>query len=229
MNSNVFQKLVLLASLGVLTACADQNAYVEPINTKTHPQGIIKTYEDLDHKGLKLNRIASEIADQLIKYKVQSKEDTDVLAIATLVDVHSYNYPNELGRILSEDLIHEMHRRGENVLEYHVTGYVEVTKDGDLVLSRKAEELAKFAPVSRFLIGSIAKSNGGYVVNTRIVSLKTHLVESTGVGFVPDSLVPPKAKPKVVIKNPQQSNVRGGLIYREDPVLAVKSEDSKVK
>jgi hypothetical protein len=126
-------------------------------------------------------------------------------------------------------LIHELHRRGENVLEYHLTGYVEVTKDGDIALSRKAEELAKSVPVSRFLIGTLAKSNGGYVVNARIVSLKTHLVESTAIAFVSDKLLPARAQPVVVIKNPQQSTVRGGLIVREDPALAVKTEQSRIK
>ena len=229
MNS-LISKIMIVAGLGMLSACAsNRNAYVEPLNTKSAPQGIIKTYEDHDSAGLELNRIASELADQLIKYKVESAVDTDILAIATLVDVHSYKQPNELGRVLSEDLIHEMHRRGENVLEYHVTGYVEVTPDGDITLSRKAEELAKAAPVSRFLIGTIAKSKGGYVINTRIVSLKTHLVESTGIAFVPENLVPYKAKPVVVIKNPKQSRTAGGLIIREDPSLSVKTEESRIK
>ena len=221
MKSLFIKTVVTAAGVCLLAACSsNRNAYVEPLNLKTKPEGIIKTYEDHNDAGLQLNRIASELADQLIKYKVESAVDTDILGITTLVDVHSYNRPNELGRVLSEDLIHELHRRGENVLEYHLTGYVEVTKDGDIALSR---------PVSRFLIGTLAKSNGGYVVNARIVSLKTHLVESTAIAFVSDKLLPARAQPVVVIKNPQQSTVRGGLIVREDPALAVKTEQSRIK
>lgn len=230
MKSLFIKTVVTAAGVCLLAACSsNRNAYVEPLNLKTKPEGIIKTYEDHNDAGLQINRIASELADQLIKYKVESAVDTDILGITTLVDVHSYNRPNELGRVLSEDLIHELHRRGENVLEYHLTGYVEVTKDGDIALSRKAEELAKSVPVSRFLIGTLAKSNGGYVVNARIVSLKTHLVESTAIAFVSDKLLPARAQPVVVIKNPQQSTVRGGLIVREDPALAVKTEQSRIK
>ena len=200
MKSLFIKTVVTAAGVCLLAACSsNRNAYVEPLNLKTKPEGIIKTYEDHNDAGLQLNRIASELADQLIKYKVESA------------------------------LIHELHRRGENVLEYHLTGYVEVTKDGDIALSRKAEELAKSVPVSRFLIGTLAKSNGGYVVNARIVSLKTHLVESTAIAFVSDKLLPARAQPVVVIKNPQQSTVRGGLIVREDPALAVKTEQSRIK
>ena len=219
----IFRYRNICHRLKKITASSNRNAYVEPLNLKTKPEGIIKTYEDHNDAGLQLNRIASELADQLIKYKVESAVDSDILGITTLVDVHSYNRPNELGRVLSEDLIHELHRRGENVLEYHLTGYVEVTKDGDIALSRKAEELAKSVPVSRFLIGTLAKSNA------RIVSLKTHLVESTAIAFVSDKLLPARAQPVVVIKNPQQSTVRGGLIVREDPALAVKTEQSRIK
>lgn len=221
--------LFSIVSLEILNGCVDKNAQVIPINTKTRPEGIVKTYEEHNESGLRLNAIVSEMADQLIKYKVDRHNDKDLLAISTFVDVHSYKTHNELGRVIAEDFIHEMHRRGENVLDFHLTGYVEVTPSGDILLSRDAEELARKASVSRFLIGTIAKNDGGYVINARIVSLKNNYVESTAIGFIPNKLFPTKVNPPVVVKSPKQNTLRGGLIYREDPNLTIYKNSSKTK
>jgi TolB-like protein len=204
--------------------CANVNYPVQtkPENVVTVPRGDVHRYDDLDYRGLELNTIVSRMADQLERYKVSHIEDLSKLAIITFVDVSSYKRPNELGRVIAEDFIHEMHRRGENVYEHHLIGYVEVTPEGDIMLSRNARELARKMAVSRFLIGTLSRNREGYVVNARIVSLKNNLVESTAVGIVPYSLVPSHSagvsnQKRTAVVNRNQSRMSGGMIVREDP------------
>ncbi len=208
---------VLTALCAVLAAgCADLNYPVQtkPENVLSNPKGDVHRYDDLNFDGLEINAIVSRMADQLERYKVPSTEDLPGLAIATFVNVHNYASPEGLGRILAEDFIHEMHRRGELVVDHHLTGYVEVDTNGDITLSRKAEQLARRLSVSRFLIGTIARHPEGYVINARIVSMKTRNVEATAVGIVPYKLVPYPAHsvnaPKQVRSLSAPSAVRGG-------------------
>ncbi|MBQ8706835.1 MAG: hypothetical protein IJ523_01965 [Succinivibrionaceae bacterium] len=235
-----FAEFSLLAALSLcFGGCANVNYPVQtkPENVVSVPRGDVHRYDDLDYKGLELNVIVSRMADQLERYKVDRGNDLPKLAIITFVDVRSYKTPNDLGRVLAENFIHEMHRRGENVYEHHLTGYVEVTPDGDLTLSRNARELARKMSVSRFLIGTLSRNKEGYVVNARIVSLKSNMVESTAVGIVPYAYLPSptfssgkygaaaggtgargaatSASPAYRGRN--NTRVSGGLIYREDP------------
>ncbi len=222
-----YAQIMLVALISSLTAmgCANVNYPVQtsPENVVSNPRGDVHRYDDLNYSGLELNAIVSRMADQLERYKVPHLEDLPKLAIVSFVDVASYKRPNELGRVLAEDFIHEMHRRGENVYEHHLIGYVEVTPEGDIMLSRNARELARKMSVSRFLIGTLSRNRSGYVVNARIVSLKNNLVESTAVGIVPYSLVPSSvgastaSKKNSTVVRPSHSRMSGGMIVREDP------------
>lgn len=214
-----FLKSIALGSVAFLTlGCQNPSVISKPYNINTNPQGYVHRYDDLDKEGLELNVIVSEMADQLEKYKVDRGNDLPTLAVITFVDVHSYKTPSDLGRMISESFIHEMHRRGEAVIDHHLTGYVEVTPTGDIVLSRDAEQLARKLAVSRFLIGTLSRNNVGTVVNARIVSLKNNMVESTAVGIIPSALYPPP-KPVIVKINPNNSKMSGSLIVREDPAM----------
>lgn len=225
MHKYVQIMLAALFSSLTVTGCANVNYPVQtgPENVVSNPRGDVHRYDDLNYSGLELNAIVSRMADQLERYKVPHLEDLPKLAIVSFVDVASYKRPNELGRVLAEDFIHEMHRRGENVYEHHLIGYVEVTPEGDVMLSRDARELARKMSVSRFLIGTLSRNSKGYVVNARIVSLKNNLVESTAVGIVPYSLVPSSVSASTVAKKnstvvrPNHSRMSGGMIIREDP------------
>ncbi len=229
MNNSVYCLLFSALCTCLVSGCNNVNYPVQtkPENVMTVPTGNVNRYDDLDYKGLELNAIVSRMADQLERYRVPHTGDLPGLAIVTFVDVHSYKYPSELGRVIAEDFIHEMHRRGEAVIDHHLTGYVEVTKNGDIVLSRDAHQLARKLSISRFLIGTVARNKEGYVVNARIVSLKNdNMVESTAVGMVPHSLVPPLARPVVIKSNPSQTRMSGGLLVREDPSMAGSKQTS---
>lgn len=215
--------LLTTMALGVmciaLGGCQNPRVTTQPDNISTDPHAFVHTYDDLNKKGLELNVLVSEMADQLERYKVKRCNDLPALAVITFVDVHSYKTPSDLGRMISEAFIHEMHRRGEDVVDHHLTGYVEVTPSGDIVLSRDAHQLARRLAVSRFLIGTLSPNKQGTVVNARIVSLKNNMVESTAVGMVPSSMYPPP-RPVTVRSYPSQSKSSDGLIVREDPAMA---------
>ena len=139
--------------------------------------------------GTELNKLVSELADRLFQTKLAGGSSVSPIAVASFVNLGTLETSNWLGQQLAEDFVHELHRRGEIVFDYKLTGSIKVTPEGDFVFSRDWTELAKRVPVSRVLTGTMSRNEKGIVINARIVSLKTHMVEATAQGFVPSSML----------------------------------------
>ena len=146
-------------------------------------------YAGPDTQGVELNRLVSELADRLFQTKLKGATILTPIAVASFVNLNTLENSNWLGQQIAEDMIHELHRRGEVVLDYKVTGSIKVTPEGDFIFSRDWTELAKRVPVSRILTGTLSRNDAGVVVNARIISLKTHMVEATAQGFVPAEML----------------------------------------
>lgn len=156
-------------------------------STQTQPKST--PYAGPNGSGVELNRLVSELADRLFQTKLSGGSILNPIAVASFVNLNTLENTNWLGQQMAEDMIHELHRRGEVVLDYKVTGSIKVTPEGDFVFSRDWTELAKRVPVSRILTGTLSRNDQGVVVNARIVSLKTHMVEATAQGFIPSDML----------------------------------------
>lgn len=161
---------VVLALMAPLGACSSP-----PPKVASQPQ------------GMELSSTVSQLADRLFQTKLAGDTGMKPIAVASFVNLSSLESSNWLGQQLAEDFIHELHRRGELVLDYKITGSIKVTPEGDFVFSRDWMELAKRVPLSRVLTGTMAPNGSGIVINARIVNLKTHMVEATAQGIVPRS------------------------------------------
>ena len=133
--------------------------------------------------------MVSDMADRLFQTKLGGGRPMSAIAVTSFVNLSTLESTNWLGQQMAEDFIHELHRRGEIVFDYKLTGSIKVTPEGDFVFSRDWTELAKRVPVSRVLTGTLSRNAEGIIVNARIVSLKTHMVEATAQGFVPANML----------------------------------------
>lgn len=114
----------------------------------------------------------------------------DKIAIATMVDVDSLERTDWLGRELAEIFVSSLHNKGFTVVDYKLTGFLEVTKNGDYVYSRNWQKLATKAKVSRVLTGTMSFSERGVMLYGRIVNLKTSMVEASAEVFIPKEHLP---------------------------------------
>ena len=173
------KKMALWVSLLVaLTGCSSSTE-----SAQTTP------YAGPTGSGTELNKLVSELADRLFQTKLAGGSSVSPIAVASFVNLGTLETSNWLGQQLAEDFVHELHRRGEIVFDYKLTGSIKVTPEGDFVFSRDWTELAKRVPVSRVLTGTLSRNAEGIIVNARIVSLKTHMVEATAQGFVPANML----------------------------------------
>lgn len=101
---------------------------------------------------------------------------------------------NLLGHQLAESFLHELHKFRIPVIDYKATDYIRVTEQGDFLLSRDFLELENRVNVDYILTGTLARHQGGYLVNARILGLKTKVVVASAQMLVPfyvvDALLP---------------------------------------
>jgi len=104
------------------------------------------------------------------------------------------NKTNLLGFQIAESFIHELHKFRIPVLDYKATDYIRVTETGDFLLSRDFLELQHKVTMQYILTGTMTKHQGGYLVNARILGLKTKAVVATTQMLIPfyvvDALLP---------------------------------------
>lgn len=190
-----FPLLIVLSSLFILS-CADRVNGIHYDGSKTE-------------EGLKLNRMVSDMADRLFVTKVPGNNVLRPIAVASFVDLKTLDTTNALGEQLAEDFIHELHRRGEVVLDYKVTGHIRVTPDGDFTMSREWTELSKRIPAARILTGTMSKNKMGVVLNMRVINMRNRMVEATAQGFVPNELLLSQFEQKPVVLVTKGMVVRG--------------------
>ena len=103
-------------------------------------------------------------------------------------------HTNLLGQQLAESFVHELHKFRIPVIDYKATEYIRVTPQGDFFLSRDFLELKNKLPMDYILTGTLTRHQGGYLVNARILGLKSKAVVATAQSLIPfyvvDALIP---------------------------------------
>ncbi len=101
---------------------------------------------------------------------------------------------NLLGHQMAESFVHELHKFRIPVIDFKATDYVRVTEQGDFLLTRDYLELSANLPMEYVLTGTLTKHQGGYLVNARILGLRSKAVVASAQSLVPfyvvDALIP---------------------------------------
>lgn len=90
--------------------------------------------------------------------------------------------------------MHELHKFRIPVLDFKATDYIRVTGEGDFLLSRDYLDLNSSLPIEYVLTGTMAKHQGGVLVNARILGIESRAVVASAQTLIPfyvvDALIP---------------------------------------
>ncbi|MGY4108831.1 FlgO family outer membrane protein [Aeromonas encheleia] len=134
--------------------------------------------------GMELNWLVARMTEQLMQRKSPTTL-TEPIAVASFVDLDTLKDTNWMGLQIEESFIYELNRRGEVVVDFKTTGNIQVTPQGDFVLSRNYRDLSSRLPISRILTGTFSRNQQGILVNARIIDLRTKMVETTAQSLIP--------------------------------------------
>ncbi|MFC3094938.1 hypothetical protein DRW07_17495 [Alteromonas sediminis] len=101
---------------------------------------------------------------------------------------------NLLGRQMAESFMHEFHKFRIPVIDFKTTEYIRVTDQGDFVLTRDYLELDNAAAIQYVLTGTMAKHQGGYFINARLIGMQSRAVVASAQTLIPfyvvDAIIP---------------------------------------
>ena len=154
---------------------------------QTESNGYGNFYSFNGEKSLILTEVVSKMADQLL-YNFPRRYYSEAIALTSMVDLNDLRVTNWLGQTISEQFIHELHIRNLHVIDFKLTGNIQLTEQGEFALTRDWKRLNKNVEVQRILTGTMSRNEEGIIVNARIVNVDSNRVESTSSAFIPHSM-----------------------------------------
>jgi TolB-like protein len=112
------------------------------------------------------------------------------VTVASFVELDSsLNNTNTLGNQIAEYFINELQQFGIPVNDNKVTGYIQMTKDGDFAFSRNVAELEWKENIGYVLSGTMSRNDKGIVINARIIGLTSNKVIASTSKLIPNIML----------------------------------------
>jgi TolB-like protein len=132
-----------------------------------------------------VNKLVSNLADQLTLNKDFKDIQKSAIAITSFVCLDNFKATSRMSNILSENLIHEMQVRGFKIIDFKTMENIKIDAKGDFLFSRDVAKLRTSLNLDYALTGTYVEYRSGFVVNARVIDLKTHIIVSTAQIFIP--------------------------------------------
>ncbi|AXR07068.1 FlgO family outer membrane protein [Salinimonas sediminis] len=178
------------ASLPVAPAQPDSFGAIDQPRIYSSVQGAYKGRPLTRHVGDYVKNLTQDLISNM-EY-VSPKTPVAVTHFALLDS--DLQHTNLLGQQMSESFMHELHKFRIPVLDYKATDYIRITNNGDFLLSRDYLDLNSSLPIEYVLTGTMAKHQGGVMVNARILGIESRAVVASAQMLIPfyvvDALIP---------------------------------------
>lgn len=143
----------------------------------------LKMHEANSTLGILTSRIIF-LADQLLNNKAITIDKP--IIITSFQNLDNLTETDKIGRLIAETLIHEMHIRNFKVIDYRLQDNLQISEQGEIVLSRNPKNLKNEVRAGYILTGTYSTLKQGILVNARLIDVETSMVISTGVIILPD-------------------------------------------
>lgn len=132
-----------------------------------------------------INHYVRGIMQELVN-NLQYVTSSTPMAVSSFVFVDgAFDQASLLGNQIAESFIHEIHQFGIPVIDIKASDFIRITEQGDFVLTRDYLEVSATQPIEYVVTGTLAKHQGGYLVNARVVGMKSKAVVGSAQGFLP--------------------------------------------
>jgi TolB-like protein len=200
------KKWLLLVPAFFLTACAYSPIY----NGKGPYSG--SQFMLMENPRHTIGFFVDSMTDDLMESNTSMTARTPV-AVTSFVDLQNMDATNWLGNTVAEGFIHQLQERGFKVVDFKTTGSIQVTRQGDFVLSRDWKDLAHKQDIQYVLTGTMLRQEGGVLINARIVGMQSRIVVATAQGFLPANRIGRD------LDTLNAMRTEDGVLIRSDPTM----------
>lgn len=134
-----------------------------------------------------LNEVSRFLVDQLTQNRdIQSLGDNPI-AVTSLVELENFKSTNKFGMWLGENMMHELQIRGFKTIDFKMMPAIEVTSQGDFVMSKEVSQLRDRYSINYVLTGTFTEYPNGIAMNVRIVDMESAVIASTAQAHISKS------------------------------------------
>ena len=131
-----------------------------------------------------LNSRVIFLADQLVR-NINNKLKYEPVVVTTFVNLDNMKETSSLGRLIAENLIHELQVRGWKVFDIRLAKDIVVKPQGEFSITRDIRNIRNYYRVNSVITGTYAITSNSVIVNARIIDVKSGVVVSTGQIVLP--------------------------------------------
>jgi TolB-like protein len=124
------------------------------------------------------------IADQLDRNR-DAESQTKPILVTSFSNLDNLSETTSFGRLLGEQLIHELKVRGWQVVDLRLTKSVIINQSGEFSLSRDLGRIRESFPAGNVLVGTYSRTTDGVLISARIIDVATGHVQSTAQSRAP--------------------------------------------
>ncbi len=163
-----------------------------------------------------VGRFNSEViflADQ-IERNADRKSLDNTFVVTSITNLNNLSETTSFGRLLSENLIHELQVRKWKVFEVRLTKDIIVNNTGEFSLSRDIQKIRDVYKIGGIVAGTYSIAEGNIIINVRVVDINSGIIASSGqirmpVDWFTESLLTANEERQKVMKIVGDSPSRG--------------------
>lgn len=124
------------------------------------------------------------LADQ-IERNADRKSLSNTFIVTSFVNLNRLSETTPFGRLVAENVIHELQVRKWQVFEVRLTRDIVINETGEFSLSRDIKKLRDQYKIGGIVAGTYSVSGGHVIVNSRVIDINTGIVVSSGQIHLP--------------------------------------------
>jgi TolB-like protein len=131
-----------------------------------------------------LNSMLIFLADQL-DINNDSKYFSQPTIVTSFVSLNNLKETSQLGRLISESLMHELQVRKWSVVEVKMSRNMAINKKGEFYLSRDVDEIKKTFRARSIVTGTYVVSDDTVIINAKVLNIDSGILLSSAQVAVP--------------------------------------------
>lgn len=124
------------------------------------------------------------MADQ-IERNVDRESFQNTFIVTSFSNLNRLSETTRFGRLVSENLIHELQVRRWKIFEVRLTKDIIINETGEFSLSRDIKKIKDIYMVGGIITGTYSVADGHIIVNARVIDINTGLVVSSAQSHLP--------------------------------------------
>ncbi|HBG05971.1 MAG: hypothetical protein A2075_16390 [Geobacteraceae bacterium GWC2_58_44] len=120
-----------------------------------------------------------------IERNVDRKSLENTFIVTSFINLNKLSETTPFGRLVAENVIHELQVRKWKVFEVRLTKDVVINETGEFSLSRDVRKIKELYKVGGIVTGTYSVAGNHIIVNARVIDIETGLVASSGQIHMP--------------------------------------------